>query len=485
MAEEIGNKTVYSLKDVTNSIEKTIASRYTTAFWVRCEMNKLNYYRQSGHCYPDLVEKEQGVLIAEMKGILWKKDYQLISRKYLKIIGEPLRDGIIILVQVKVTFNATRGMALQILDIDPVFALGELELEKKRTIEKLQAENLFSKNKSRSLALLPKRIAVLSVETSKGYADFTKTLQQNEGRFRLFHLLFPTLLQGDKAAENMIFQLRRIKRVVHHFDAVAIIRGGGGEVGLSCYNDYLLAREIADFTLPVLTGIGHSTNETVSEMVAYHNAMTPTALAEFLLQKFEQFYQPLKEAERLVAAVSLKMIKDEKQKINASGKYFRSVTRNLLDRNTGEVNSIGRIIKREVSLFLREQHNIQEKKSNDLKEYSLQLLNDKERQLYDDVVLMQRDLRTVLLRAEHMVIQAKNNLHVVVDSSFKRDKNVLDLLENTAKHLDPVNVLKRGFSYTLINGELIRSVEQVKMGDQLETVVADGKIASTVISGRS
>ncbi|MGE5519308.1 MAG: exodeoxyribonuclease VII large subunit, partial [Candidatus Dadabacteria bacterium] len=205
----------------------------------------------------------------------------------------------------------------------------------------------------------------------------------------------------------------------------------------------------------------------------------------FLLQKFEQFYQPLKEAERLVAAVSLKMIKDEKRKINASGKYFRSVTRNLLDRNTGEVNSIGRIIKREVSLFLREQHNIQEKKSNDLKEYSLQLLNDKERQLYDDVVLMQRDLRTVLLRAEHMVIQAKNNLHVVVDSSFKRDKNVLDLLENTAKHLDPVNVLKRGFSYTLVNGELIRSVEQVKMGDQLETVVADGKIASTVISGRS
>jgi exodeoxyribonuclease VII large subunit len=480
MAEVIGDKTVFTLKDVTRSIGKAIEQRFSQAYWVRCEINKLNYYRQSGHCYPDLVEKEEGSLVAEMRGVIWKGDYQLINRKFLKIVGEPLRDGIKVLMQVRIGFDAVRGISLRIIDIDPMFALGELELEKKRTIERLQTEDLFKRNKTLSLPLLPKRIALLSVETSKGYADFTKTLQQHEQRYNVFCLLFPTLLQGDKAAESLIIQLRRIKSVSHHFDAVAIVRGGGGEVGLSCYNDYTLAKEIAGFPLPVLTGIGHSTNETVCEMISYHNAITPTALAEFLIQKFEAFAEPVKNAERVVGSYSMKMIKEEKSRINSTAMYFRAVTRNLLDRNSGEVQNVGKLIRRQVNQSIKQQQAIQNKLMQDIRNCSQEFMEANKKKLYEDMVLLQRDARTLIYENRYTLEQLKIHVCTSATRSLDSEESKLALFENTARHLDPVNVLKRGFSYTLVNGKLVRSVEQVSYGDELQTFLADGRLSSTV-----
>src|SRR5690606_5794462 len=153
--------------------------------------------------------------------------------------------------------------------------LGDLEKEKQETIQKLRDEGAYAKNKSLTMALLPKRIAVISVETSKGYADFMKVLETNEWDYRFYHVLFPSLLQGEKAVGSIRGQLKKIKKLKGHFDVVAIIRGGGGDVGLSCYNHYELAKDIAKFPLPVITGIGHATNETVAEMIAYSDAITP------------------------------------------------------------------------------------------------------------------------------------------------------------------------------------------------------------------
>src|SRR5690606_24562818 len=137
--------------------------------------------------------------------------------------------------------------------------------------------------------LLPQRLAVISVQTSKGYADFNKIIDSNPWGYKFFHVLFPSLLQGDRAAESIRFQLERIRRVVAHFDVVAISRGGGGDVGLSRFNDLTLSRDIARFPIPVLTGIGHATHETVVEMISYKNAITPSELADYLIQKFHLF----------------------------------------------------------------------------------------------------------------------------------------------------------------------------------------------------
>jgi len=296
MPETVNHKTVFSLLEVSRSIQKTIAERYKRLYWIKAEMNKLNHYTHSGHCFPELVEKKEGKVVAEMRSILWKTDFQRINRQFIELLGEPLRDGITILFQAGISYDPLYGFSLKIVDIDSTFVLGELEKEKRASILKLQQEGIFDANKGLPFPLLPKRLAIISVETSKGLSDFFKIIQHNPWNYTFEYTLFPALLQGDKSVPSIIRQLANIAEKMEEFDAVAIIRGGGGEVGLSSYNNYQLAKAIAIFPIPVITGIGHSTNETVSEMVAYRNAITPSELADFLIQKFHQFAIPVDEA---------------------------------------------------------------------------------------------------------------------------------------------------------------------------------------------
>ncbi|GGH09846.1 exodeoxyribonuclease VII large subunit [Sphingobacterium alkalisoli] len=301
MPEVVDSKTIFSLLEVTRSIQKTIADRYKNLYWIKAEMNKLNHYSHSGHCYPELVEKKDGKIVAEIRSILWKTDFQRINQQFIKLLNEPLRDGITMLFQAGISYDPMYGLSLRIVDIDPTFVLGELEREKKESILKLQQEGIFDTNKKLPFPAVPKRLAIISVETSKGLSDFYKIINNNPWGYRFETTLYPALLQGDKSIPSIIKQLSLLAECTDKYDAVAIIRGGGGEVGLSSYNNYLLAKAIAIFPLPVLTGIGHSTNETVSEMVAYKNAITPSELADFLIQKFHNFAIPLDQSqEKLV-----------------------------------------------------------------------------------------------------------------------------------------------------------------------------------------
>ena len=307
MPEVVNDKTVFSLLEVTRSIQKTLADRYKSLYWVKAEMNKLNHYRHSGHCYPELVEKKNGKIVAEIRSVLWKSDYDRINQQFIKLLDEPLRDGISILFQAGISYDPLHGLSLRIVDIDPTFVLGELEKEKKESIQRLHKEGLFDANKRLPFPILPKRLAIISVETSKGLSDFYKIIRNNPWHYHFEMTLYPALLQGDKSIPSIIKQLAILAERSEAYDAVAIIRGGGGEVGLSSYNNYALAKSIAIFPLPVLTGIGHSTNETVSEMVAYKNAITPSELADFLIQKFHQFAIPLDQSQgRLIQAAKNK-----------------------------------------------------------------------------------------------------------------------------------------------------------------------------------
>lgn len=313
MPEIINDRTIFSLLEVTRSIQKTISDRYRSLFWVKAEMNKLNYYKHSGHCYPELVEKKDGKIVAEIRSILWKADFERINTQFLKLLNEPLRDGITIYFQAGISFDPLYGLSLRIIDIDASFVLGELEKEKKESILRLQQEGLFKKNKETTLPLIPKRLAIISVETSKGLSDFYKIINNNPWGYKVETTLYPALLQGDRSIPSIINQLDTISERTQNYDAVAIIRGGGGEVGLSSYNNYLLAKAIATFPIPVLTGIGHSTNETVSEMVAYKNAITPSELADFLIQKYHNFSVSLDEINKQLIAYTQQRFVKEKQ----------------------------------------------------------------------------------------------------------------------------------------------------------------------------
>jgi exodeoxyribonuclease VII large subunit len=438
MPEKTNDKTIFSLLEVTQSIQKTLSERYRSAFWVKAEMNKLNFYGQSGHCYPELVEKQDGKVIAQIKSHLWKDDYIRANNNFKVVLKEPLKDGIKILFLAKVSFDPGHGLALWILDIDPSYTLGDLEREKQETISRLQEEGIFNRNKTVKLPLLPQRIAIISVETSKGYVDFLKVIETNSWNYAFFHLLFPSLLQGDKAVEAICHQLRRIKRIKSHFDVVAIIRGGGGDIGLSCYNNYQLAKEIALFPIPVITGIGHATNETVTEMVSFSNAITPTKLAEFLLQHFHNFSIPLQDGERIIIDTSHQLIRDAKSKLHSELKLFRSVTENILTANRNEVRELLK------SVF--------------------------------------HHTRSQISQFKLLVLQWKDKLFAHASLQCKQTQMELKNIDKNIINMSPQVVLKRGYSITRLNGEAIKDTHTIRSGDTVSTTLFEGNIISVVQS---
>src|SRR5690554_1006734 len=332
MSEIIEDKQVFSLLEVTKSVQRTIAKRYARTYWIKAEMNKLNHYTHSGHAYPDLVEKKDGKIVAEMRGTIWRSTYQRINAEFVKYLGEPIKDGVSLIFEASITYHPMYGVGLNIVDIDVSFVLGELEKEKKESIAKLKKEGLFDKNKQLPFPLLPKRIAIISVETSKGLSDFYKIIRNNPWGYKLECTLYPALLQGDKSIPSILNQLASIRDQMEEFDAVTIIRGGGGEVGLASYNNYQLAKAVAEFPLPVLTGIGHATNETVCEMVAYKNAITPSNLAEFLLQHFHDFSNILRAAEQQIAYRVERKFSAEREKISYSINTINWRSQNLMQR---------------------------------------------------------------------------------------------------------------------------------------------------------
>lgn len=480
MPEKIDERTIFSLFEVTKSIQKTINKRYTSAYWVKAEMNKLNYYKQSGHCYPELVEKKEGKIIAQIKSNLWKDDYKRINDHFIKTLNEPLKEGIKILILSKISFEPVYGLSLRIIDIDPNYTLGDLEKEKQETIKKLREEGVFNKNKQLKLPLLPQRIAIISVDSSKGYADFIKVLDTNSWNYKFFHFLFPALLQGDRAVQSILTELNKIKRVKHHFDGVAIIRGGGGDIGLSCYNNYLLAKEISLFPLPVITGIGHATNETVVEMVSFHNAITPTKLAEFLIQKYHNFSVPVKEAEKKMIDNSKRLLNNEKTRFNSEIKFFRTITSNKLLSKRNEIKLL-------TDTFLREAKFIFKSQNENLLNYETTLFrgikllySNAAQKMKDFIFTMHKDLISQLNQHFRNIDLCKIGLNTHSKLSLAVKRTDLINLEKNISNMSPDNVLKRGYSITMLNGKAVKNALQVKSGDALDTRVFEGSIKSIV-----
>ena len=458
MPEKINDKTIFSLLEVTNSIKKTLEQRYKSAFWIKAEMNKLNHYSQSGHCFPEIIEKVNGKIIAQIKATLWRDDYQNINRNFLRILKEPLKDGIKILFLAKISFDPAFGLSLQIIDIDPQYTLGDLENEKRETIKKLQLEGIYDQNKKLPLSSLPQRIAIISVETSKGLSDFKDVIDKNSWNYKFFYLLFPSILQGDKAVTGIMAQLERIKKVIHHFDAVAIIRGGGGDVGLSCYNNYELAKAIALFPIPVITGIGHVTNETVCEMIAHTNAITPTKLAEFLIQKFHNFSVPIQKAKEKIADKSRRLLSEENTKLESELKLFRSITVNILNTNENRIKNASYAIQQQSQFIVKNNHeklNVLQAKTRIATKFNLNQL-------------------------KVTVIQLQEKLELQPIQYLKNSELALENIEKIIQIMDPINVLKRGFSITYLNGKAVKDVSQLEEGAAINTLLFNGTIESTI-----
>jgi exodeoxyribonuclease VII large subunit len=449
---------IYTLLDITKSLQSVIRKTYTHSYWIKAEIARLNHYPKSGHCYPDLVHKEAGKVQAGMRAIIWRDDFRVINNKFKETIREELKDGMQILFRASISFHPNHGLSLQILDVEPSFTLGEMAREKAETIQRLKKEGVFDKNRRLPYPILPKRIAVVSVQTSKGYHDFLNIIEKNRYGYRFIHYLFPALLQGDKAAQSIIGQLRVIYKARQYFDVVAIIRGGGGDVGLNSYDDYELARAVAIFPLPVLTGIGHSTNETVTEMVAHANKITPTDLAYSLVEAFHNQDEIISQlGSRLSNRVRESLAKERQQleylarRPQQSLKYHFSSNREIVNRLSD------RIHQRSEQILTHEHHHLQ---------YLMkQAHRDLEHALKNQFLhLQQQTTKISQLQQQHL-------RNAVVK---------LDALANKVDLLHPRHVLERGYSLTLKDGKSVKDTIHLKTGDKVTTLLAQGKFESEI-----
>ncbi len=461
MATQTESRRVFTLSQVAQSIQKALADCYTGDYWIQAELVKLNHYSRSGHSYPDLVERRDGKVMAQLRGIIWQRDYVRINAKFERVLREPLRDGIKILLLASVKFSPEHGLSLHIADIDPAFTLGDLEREKQETLQRLQREGIWARNKERPLPLLPQRIAVISVETSRGYADFQQVLAeaQHQRGYCFFYMLFPSLLQGDGAVRTLLQQLACIRQVAHHFDVVAIVRGGGGDAGLTCYNHYDLARAIAQFPLPILTGIGHATNETVAELVACQNAITPTQLAESLVRSFDQFAAPLRRAEEKIAELAPRQLSTETARFAAEVRLLHAATTRLL---------VGR------------QHAVQQHAQALLQQTRFGLRRERERLTASGEAIRKGAYQFCTVQAltigQYQQLAGKEAAR-----QLRQAQGALDDAEQRLAYLRPENVLRRGYSITLLDGKAVHAAADVRPGQTLRTLLANGQILSTVI----
>ena len=442
----MSEKQVFTLQQVVRSIKKTLEDRYTQNYWVKAEMHKLNRY-PSGHAFPELVQKDDNKIVAQITGTIWKQQLERINTKFIEVVKEPLREGTTLLLLVKINYSETFGLGLQILDIDPSFSLGELQKQREETLRKLAKEGLLNLNQKLHFPLLPKRVAIISADSSKGLSDFMQVLQENEKSYFIFTHLFNAYLQGDVAVQSIISALKKIKRVKDHFDIVIIVRGGGAEVGMTCYNNYDLCKAIAEFPLPVLTGIGHSTNLNVAEMVSFRNEITPTKLAEFLLQTFREFEQETKRLNREMIAHSLQLIDKTKQDFNGQVRVFKHASLRFTDSLKNELNQQIIELKNTTRYFLKNEN--------------------------DAILSLKNDYRIV---TKEIITAERNTLSLIskpIKGSllhfFERKESDLEQLEKTVNILNPSNVLQRGYSLTLLNGKILSAKNKPKKGDLIES----------------
>ena len=470
---------IYTLKQVANSIQKAISERYNRLYWVKAEMHKLNYTIK-GHCYPELVHKEDGKLVADMRGQIWKANYDRISKNFSEIVKEPLRDGMTLLFQVKISFHPLYGMSLDILDIDPTFALGELHKEREETLKQLSKEGIINANKALAFPLLPKRIAVISVESSKGLSDFFSVIKNNTWGYNYFFMLFTAQLNGDPAIQAIQAQLKKIEKVKQHFDVVTIIRGGGGEIGLSCYNNYALAKAIATFPLPVLTGIGHSTNTTVSEMVAYRNAITPTELADFLLQAFHNFSVPVKDAQRIILQEINQTLKTAQEGLTQEIRVFKGETSNLLVAFNHQLKDTSRSLQLSSNIRFYEEKKQLFSKQEKLKHGSNKLHHEKKYLLNHSIETLKKNHTNFQFLQQSRLEDLSVFLKQTFPKRLDKELDQLKIIERNIHLIDPVQVLKRGYSITLFAGKVISESNPVSLGDKLKIITLNTSIEAAV-----
>lgn len=351
-----------TLSQLQQRIKSVIEQGLPLPLWVVAEIAecKVNY---SGHCYLELIEKAEttdsratsSVPRAQARAVIWRSQYAMLSAYFESQTGSRLAAGMKILAKVTVSYHELYGLSLQITDLDPSYTLGEVERQKQLTISRLQADGVWDCNREVELPTLVQRLAVVSSASAAGYRDFCQELQRSPYAFH--HTLFEAVMQGAAAEESICAALSAIAEREEEFDAVIIIRGGGSTSDLSCFNSYRICSYVAQFPLPVITGIGHDKDVSVVDMVAHSPLKTPTAVAAWLNERMATLEGKIEEAAQLLTDAARTKTSAEQLRIERWAGYLRELSQQLCERHRSRMmllheqlrSAVERVIERESS----------------------------------------------------------------------------------------------------------------------------------------
>ena len=398
-----------TLYELNSMVRQVLESELSHEYWVEAELAEARESR--GHCYMELVEKDDtsNTPIARASAKCWRTQWSIIQPHFERITGQRLHAGLKVRLKVYAQFHEAFGFSWIVTDIDPTFTLGDMARRRQEIIRQLKEEGIFDLQRELTLPLFCLRIAVISSATAAGYGDFCKQLEESGFAFQTE--LFPATMQGEQVEQSIIAALEKVYRGdgsdgtyrtyetyktygTYSFDCVVIIRGGGATADMSGFDTLALAENVANFPLPIITGIGHDRDECVLDMVSHLRVKTPTAAAAFLIDHAQQVLDRINQCEERLAYSAQAQITNPLTKLSLLTNQFS----NLIDRR-----------------LLTERHK-------------------------------------------------------------------LELLEQRAASLDPQLILKRGYSITLHNGKAVRSAQQLKTGDEIETRFEQGTVHSVVES---
>ena len=445
-----------TLLELNQKIKKIVKENNET-YWIVAEVSELKI-NHSGHCYLELIQKdkEKDQIVARSRATIWATAFRMIKPYFESTTKQSLREGLEILVRVTTEFHEIYGLSLNITDIEPTYTVGELAIRKQKIIEKLWEESVFDMNKELELPLLCQKIAVISSITAAGFEDFEDQLLNNPFGYKFYIKLFPAVMQGEEAEKSIIAALDQIFTYESIFDAVAIIRGGGSQSDLSCFNNYWLAYHITQFPLPVLTGIGHEQDDSVADLVAHTRLKTPTAVASFLIEKIAELDGSLQEIQEDFIDEVQKILKDNQDELSRFARKYQNLIREFSNKL--------------LNRLLARQHSIE---------------SAAKRSMYHQNVTLLKTESTLNIESKGILQSRKHKLEIVskimmrsLQHRLTGEKQKTDHFHNMIVSLEPKAVLKRGYSITLKNGHAVKDAATLSEDDILETILYKGKIKS-------
>jgi len=448
-----------SLTELQLLIRDSLYTSLPDFYWVTAEISEIKE-NISGHCYLELIEKlpDDKNVRARVKAVIWSKRYRLLKYHFENVTGESLREGMKILVRTKIEYHEIYGLSLVISDLDPSYTAGEMALKRQLIIKKLEDEGIFSMNKELEFPVLPQRIAVISSVNAAGYTDFVRHLKGNSQGYAFYLALFEAIMQGSETEKSIISALDRIAERPELFDVVVIIRGGGSQSDLSWFDNYNIAFYITQFPIPVLTGIGHEKDLSVTDLVAYLALKTPTAVADHLITCLADAENNLKAMSDAISGFSGSVIE---------------YNRNLLESLRSKLLPVSRLL-------------ISDWKAK-ISDTKIELINFGKEYILKAGILPVNQASKLVSASGSFILSKKGiidrNRLSIMNRTFEtvyRLKERLAGQENSLSMLNPVNVLKRGFTITTKNGIIIKSQEQITTDDLIDTIFSDGNIKSRV-----